>query len=165
MALVATAGTPITFGGEAAADVAFSVEGILTVAGRQSATKDLGAVTAINNTYRIDGVTQWQATPAVGDELRLFIKMQVEEGSTWTNDDGTGDIALSALDKTRNLYYVGAITCDEAAANIATAKDFGIHEISVQNIALVVYNASGASIHATDTSTIFTLTPISYSDV
>ena len=97
--------------------------------------------------------------------MRFYLKEKIGDDSQLTNDDGTADAAVSAEDKLKNLRYLGSTICDEAAANIPAGASFGIIEISVQNIHMVMFNAGGATTTADDAETKVFLTPVTYSDV
>lgn len=149
------------FGSEAGDDVAWTTESVGDGAGRQSATHDLGAAPRADR-YLLEVWAQFAATPTVGNAARVYIK---EYGSTSatpdhpTNDDGAGDIAVSAEDKLKNLDHVGSIIVDEAAANVEMGFK-AIVEIPVRHIALVLWNASGASTTSDAAETKARLTPI-----
>jgi len=50
----------------------------------------------------------------VGEFVDVYWK--TSDGTHHDNDDGTGDIAVSSVDKLRNLQYLGTIYIDENAA-------------------------------------------------
>ena len=141
--------TAVTIGSEVGDDTDWSTESIATAAGRQSDVHDLGAAPRADR-YLLEFWTQFQATPTLGAALQLYIKEWGSEGGTEdhpTNDDGTGDAAVSAIDKLSNLSLVGVVIVDEAAANI----EMGIKAevtILVREFQLVLWNASGATITA-----------------
>jgi hypothetical protein len=155
--------TAFTFGSEGGDTVDWTTESVANGAGRQSAIRDLGAGPR-SDRYLFEFWTQLQATPTVGSLVRLYIKEYGSESGTEdhpTNDDGTGDAAVSAEDKLRNLRYVGAVTVDEAAANVEMGFKTVV-EIAVREFQLVLWNASGAAITADAAETKARLTPIPY---
>lgn len=150
--------TAIVFGSEVGDDVAWSTESIADAAGRQSAFYDRGALsTAKAREYHYRFYTQLQATPTVGERVRLLLK--TSDGTHPDNDDGTGDAAVSAADKLRNLKIVDFLYVDEAAANIEMVAS-GPIEIFDRYAAFVLWNDSGATITADAAETKLILTPV-----
>lgn len=153
--------TAVVFGSEVGDDVAWSTESISDGAGRQSAVHDLGAAPR-STRYLLEFWTQLQATPTVGQAVRLYIKEFGSESGTEdhpTNDDGTADGAVSAEDKLKNLDHVASIVVDEAAANVEMGTKV-IVDILVREFQLVLWNASGATITADAAETKARLTPM-----
>lgn len=148
--------TTLKFNGEVGADVAWSIEGLATAAGRQSAHHSLGTVARARR-YKYRLFIQFQLTPTVGNVVRLYLK--TSDGTHPDNDDGTGDIAVSAEDKLKNLKLVDILAVDQAAANIETVVS-GEIEISAADIAFAIWNESGAAINATDSNSGLLLTPV-----
>lgn len=151
----------ILVGSEAGDDVALSSESIADNAGRQSANIDLGAYP---NTlrYLVEAWTQAQATPTLGTVQRWHAKLGGATGATpdhWTNDDGEGDIALSAQDKLRNCPLLVAIFCDEAAANIEFSAK-AIVDIPTRWLAVIEYNDLGSAVTTDAAETKLRLTPL-----
>ena len=150
--------TTITFGGAVGEDVAWSIEGVVNNAGRQSALHDFGVRTIARSSrfkYRLK--TQFQATPTLGNSLDLYLK--TSDGSSPDNDDGTGDAAVSAIDKLKNLHFLSSLLVDEAAANIVTVVSGARFNLDQRHVAIVGWNTSGATIHAQDSNSQFSLTP------
>lgn len=159
-------GTQVLFGSEVGDDVAWTTESVADGAGRQSATYDAGGGvgTARPNRYLIEFWTQLQATPTVGNAVRLYLKEYGSESGTPdhpTNDDGSGDIAVSAEDKLRNPRLLDSIIVDEAAANVEMGVKLVV-EIDVRHFALVLWNGSGATTSATASATKARVTPLPY---
>lgn len=150
----------ITFGSEVADTVDWSTENIGNGAGRQSAQWDRGApgtAKAFRYAYRF--FSQFQATPTVGAVCRLLLK--TSDGTHPDNDDGTGDAAVSSINKLNNLLELRPIVVDEAAANIEMVSS-GIVELPAEAryIQAVLWNATGASITNDAAETKLTLTPL-----
>ena len=104
-------GTSIIFGSEVADDVAWSSESIADAAGRQSAFHDQGAdATARPHYWRYRIYTQLQATPTVGNSVRFLLK--TSDGTHPDNDDGTGDAAISSINKLKNLVELKPVIVD-----------------------------------------------------
>lgn len=150
--------TAITFDGTVGADVAFSIESVVNDAGRQSALHDLGVLTdARASRFIFRFFTQLQATPTVRNTIRLFRK--TSDGSHPDNDDGTGDAAISSIDKLLNLTLIAILKVDEAAANIETVVS-GEITILDRHVGFAIWNTSGATINATDSNSGVILTPL-----
>lgn len=124
-------------------------------AGRQGAHYDFGTSARARRFY-------WRAwlkpggTRVVGQPVYIYLK--TSDGTRHDNDDGTGDIALSALDKTRNLRMLGVIEIDENAAVEMVAS--GEIEISARYGAPIFYNATANALSATAADFGFSLTPV-----
>ena len=126
-------------------------------AGRQGAMHDFALATAKAGWYTWRYVTQCAATPTLNAGIRVYWKSG--DGTNYDNDDGTGDIAVSAEVKLANLDHLRTIVVDEAAAD----KQFSAHGrilIGEEEGGPVIWNASGAAMTATAAEHIFTLTPI-----
>jgi hypothetical protein len=151
-------GTKKLFNGEAAADVAISVEGIANGTGRVSAQYNL---TGTPRPYRFKWTAecQWQATPTQGGVLELYIATAPDWDATKiTGDVGNADAALADVDMRRNLQYIGCIVSENAAA-AEICRASGEFTCVHQYLSLVVYNAGGATINATDANFKFELQP------
>lgn len=97
-----TGGTNVFTGTSLAAD-----------AGRQGAQHDFG-VSARAFEFYWRAFMQFATAPVVGEYIRIFWK--TSDGTHIDNDDGTGDIAVSSVNKLKNLKYLGRILVDEASA-------------------------------------------------
>ena len=113
-------------------------------AGRNGAIHDWGAAPRAGR-YYFKFVVQFDTAPVLAETVRLYIREGGLETSieSPTNDDGTGDVALSSEDKLRNLKLVGVLQVDEAAANIVTSIE-GYFETSAQHFGPTVFNDSAA---------------------
>lgn len=134
----------------------WEADAIANGAGRQGALHDFGTA-AIGRRFAWRFYTQCQATPTLGNLIRLYWKSS--EGSHPDNDDGTGDAAVSAEDKLRNLLYIGACVVDEAAANIEFTKS-GSFFLPHRYGAPVLWNASAATLTTDEAEHGFILTPV-----
>ncbi len=86
-------------------------------AGRQGARHDFGDITTAR-AHLFDWIffMQFATAPVVDEIIRIYWKGFHQAGTHAMNDDGTGDIAVSAEDKLKNLIYLGALIVDEASA-------------------------------------------------
>lgn len=125
-------------------------------AGRQGAQHDFG-VAARARTYSWRAFVQFVATPTVGDVVRVYIK--TSDLTNPDNDDGTGDIAVSAEDKLRNLQYIGSIVVDQGAADIVTVAS-GTIDINARAVMPVFWNATAVALTATALEHGFDLVPV-----
>lgn len=135
--------TSQVFGSEGGDDVAWSTENIADDAGRQSAFLDLGAMTTAR-AYRfgLRTYTQFEPTPTIDEILAFHAK--TSDGTHPDNDDGTGDAAVSALDKLNNLAQIASIVVDQAAADIEMVKAVML-ELWDRYFGLAMWNTSGAA--------------------
>lgn len=130
---------------------------LATVTGRQGATHDFGPTTARSRLYEWRAWVQFATAPVVGETVDIYLKRS--NGTQWDNDDGEGDIALSASDKLLNCQWLGAIVVDEAAQDIEMSTG-GLVLISAQEIAPIFYNATVDSLTATALEHGFSLSPV-----
>lgn len=123
-------------------------------AGRQGAIHDFGSTSkARRGTLRVRIVPG--ATRVVGELVQVYLK--TSDNTNPDNDDGTGDIAVSAQDKLRNLWPIGVIQIDEnAAVPMVGSWDF---EVSARYWAPVLWNGTSNSLSATATDFVITWTP------
>lgn len=152
-------GTSKLVNGEAGADVALSMEGVASAAGRVSAQIDWGAAPrpAI---YEWSCEVQWQATPTQGGMLELYVAGAPDGDSTQIDGDvGTTDAALGDVDMRRNLRYIGCVVSENAAASeICVAS--GTFEFTQRYMSIVGYNGGGSTINATDSNFRFNIVPV-----
>lgn len=154
-------GTALLVNGEAGADSAFSVEGVANGAGRVSAQIDLGAAPR-PFMFAWSCEVQFQATPAQGSGLELYVAGAPDGDATQIDGDiGNSDAALGDIDMRRNLKFIGFVTSENAAASEKCVKS-GIFEHYDRYLSIVAYNASGASVNATDSNFRFDLQPVYY---
>lgn len=125
-------------------------------AGRQGALYNFGA-SAQARLFEWRAWVKMATTPVVGETIDIYIK--TSDGSHPDNDDGTGDAAVSAQDKLKNLKSIGSITIDEAA----TAPEFaasGYIAIYSAYAAPVYWNATADALSSTAGDHGFSLTPV-----
>lgn len=134
---------------------AFTPTSLASAAGRQGAYHDFGAA-ARARLFAWRALIKPGATRVVGESVLVYLV--TSDGTNPDNDDGTGDAAVSAQDKLRNLQQIGAIVIDENAAVPMVAS--GIIEIAARYAAPVFWNATANSLSATAGDFLFQLTPV-----
>lgn len=141
-------------------DYAFTCTSLATVTGRQGAMADLGTA-ARSARYAWRAYVQFSTTPIVGEVVYVYIKTGsgATAGTRPDNDDGTGDIAVSSIDKLKNLQMLGPIVVDEAATGVEMVRAGEIW-LPHRWVAPVFWNATVDTLSATGTTIGFELTPI-----
>ncbi len=128
-------------------------------AGRQGARHDFGVgARSPRFAWRLGVEFDSTTPPVVGDRLGIFAKT----GSTDfmdNDDDDTGDAAVSAEDKLRNLSQIGSLYVDETAADVKMSKG-GFIILPHRYFQPVVWNYTADSLDTTSNSSIFTLSPV-----
>ena len=154
-------GTALLVNGEAGADVAWSVEGLTNANGRVSAQIDLGAAPRAFM-FKWSCEVQFQATPTQGAGLELYKASAPDADATQIDGDvGSSDAALGDVDMRRNLKSIGYVVSENAAASEVCVAS-GMFEHYERYLTLVAYNASGATVNATDSAFRFNLVPFHY---
>lgn len=154
-------GTSVLFNGEAGAGVAISAEAVATANGRVSDQKDWGAAPRPDR-YAWSCEVQFQATPTQGLGLELYIAEAPDADNTQISGDcGSTDAALGGIDMRRNLKFIGYVVSENAAASEKCVA-YGEFYSTARYWSLVVFNASGATINATDSNFRFDVVPVYY---
>ncbi len=139
-----------------------TLKGLASGTGRQGAEHDFG-VAAVAPRYMWQAFVQMDtATPPVLKEtIDIFWKTS-PNGNEYDNDDGTGDIAVSAEDKLNNLLYLGSISIDEAAADVHMQISGGPLPFGAEKGMPVFWNATADTLDddAAPTNTGFDLIPV-----
>jgi hypothetical protein len=138
--------------------LAMTLNNLAAGAGRQGAVHDFGVAARVPRFAWRLGV-QFETTPVVGEYLGIYAK--TSDGAYPDNDDGTGDAAVSAADKLRNLAYIGSLSVDEAAADVNMAVS-GLILLPHRYFMPVVWNYSADNLQATNNVNIFSLTPVPF---
>ena len=133
----------------------FTPTSLATAAGRQGALHDFG-VAARSDQFAWRAFVKPGATRVVGETVDVYLK--TSDGTHPDNDDGTGDIAVSAEDKLKNLHFIGSIIIDENAAVDMVAS--GILLLGARWGAPVFWNASANSLSTTAADFGFDMVPI-----
>lgn len=133
----------------------FTPTSLATLSGRQGAYHDFGT-SARAQKYKGRFWFKPGGTRVVGEAVLLY--GATGDGTHYDNDDGTGDIALSAADKLRNLQPISGAQIDENAA-VEMGNHFEII-ISERYWAPVLYNATANTLSSTAGDFGVSLTPI-----
>ncbi len=127
-------------------------------AGRQGARHDFGTgARSPRFAWRL-GV-EFETQPVVGEVVRIYAK--TSDGTDPDNDDGTGDAAVSAEDKLKNLTQIGSLIVDEAVVDVQMAAS-GFILLPHRYFQPVIWNATADNLQATDNINVFTLTPVPF---
>lgn len=124
-----------------AEDYAFELHNLASGAGRQSEQCDLGEG-AVSGWYEWRAFVQFATAPVLGETVDFYLKTAGSSASATAhpdNDDGTGEGAVSAEDKLRNLHYLGSIVVDEATQDIEMVGS-GLVYIGARSFNVVVWN-------------------------
>ena len=139
-------------------DELLTLTSVAAGAGRQGALHDFGT-SARSPAFTWRAYVIMATTPVVGETIDIYWK--TSDGTHPDNDDGTGDIAVSAEDKLKNLQYMGSIIIDEAS----TTPDFVAHGSLLhehRHGSPVFWNATADALSSTATDHGFILTPVPY---
>jgi hypothetical protein len=103
---------------------------------------------------------QFQTNPVVGDQVEVYLKTGGYPLPTrYDNDDGTGNLALSSVDKLLNLRFLAALLVDQAATG-AIMSVGGQVEIPDRFVMPVIYNRTVDQLVAVNNLNGFSLTAV-----
>ena len=125
-------------------------------AGRQGALHDFGTV-ARSPEFAWRAYVKFATSPVVGERVKIYWKSS--DGTSPDNDDGTGDIALSAKDKIKNLTYLGTIVVDEISTTALMVASGDVY-LPHRHGGPVFFNDSADALSSTATDHGFSLTPV-----
>lgn len=135
-------------------------KGLAAGAGRQGATHDFGTG-ARSRRFRFVFFCHFDTAtaPVVGEVIRVYLK--TGDGTNFDNDDGEGDIAVSHVDKLKNLHLIGVLVVDQAAADVPMQIS-GEVTISSKEVIPVIWNGTADNLDddAAPTNSGFDLIPI-----
>lgn len=147
--------TPIVWK-SASGDALFTPTSLAAGAGRQGAYYELG-LTARGRMFHYRAWMKPGSSRTVGEYVE--VGLITSDGTIPDNDDGTGDIAISSVDKLRNLRRLRPIIIDENAA--VTMASSGDVFITARWVAPWFWNRAAANaLSSTATDFGFSLTPI-----
>lgn len=139
-------------------DYAFTLQNLAAGAGRQGSIHDFGvAARSRKFEWRLALTDGFETQPVVGEYVGIYVKTGT--GTSADNDDGTGDIAVSAEDKLRNLPQIGSLVVDEAIVDIPIARG-GFILLPSRYFMPVVWNFTADNLQDTANTSIFTLTSV-----
>ena len=144
-----------------AEDYAFEMHNIASGAGRQSAHWDRG-VAATPALYEWCAFVQFATAPVLGETVDFYLKPSGSDASATAhpaNDDGTGDIAVSAEDKLRNLQWIGSIVVDEAVADREMVARGAVY-LTARGYNVVMWNSTADALTNDVDENGFYMTPI-----
>jgi hypothetical protein len=151
-----TAESTVKINGEAGADHAWSVEGVVDGAGRVSVQIDLGGAPRAS-IFDWSGELLSQATPTQGGTGDFYRAGAPDDDSTQIDGDvGASDAALGDVDQIRNLHYIGSVISEEADTTKMVSSGTFTH--TQRYLSLVFDNNLGATVNATDSNFVFKLT-------
>ena len=125
-------------------------------AGRQGALYDFGTASRASM-FAWRAWVKFATTPVVGEVIRIYWKSS--DGTSPDNDDGTGDAAVSAEDKLKNLMHIGNIIVDEASTTPVFAAS-GMVWAPHRYGSPVIWNATADALSATAGDHGFSLIPV-----
>lgn len=134
----------------------FTPTSLAAAAGRQGAYHDFGTA-SVGRRFAWRAWIKPGGTRVVGEIVQVYLV--TSDGTTPDNDDGTGDIAVSAQDKLRNLTLLGTLQIDENAAVPMAAS--GVLELLHRYGAPVFWNATANTLSSTAGDFGFSLVPVS----
>lgn len=138
----------------------FTLQNLAAGAGRQGAIHDFGVGARSQQfEWRLALTAGFETQPVVSEFLGIYVKTGT--GTSADNDDGTGDIAVSAEDKLKNLSRIGTLIVDEAIVDIPIAKS-GFILLPSRFFMPLVWNFATDNLQDTANTTIFTLTPVPF---
>ena len=141
---------------------ALTFKGLASGTGRQGATHDFGvAARAVWCVWRLMVHFDTATAPVVAEMIDAYAK--TSDGTNWDNDDGEGDIAVSAENKLRNLDLLRSLQVDEAAADVPMSKG-GIVMLPATEFAPVIWNGTADTLDddTSPTNSRFILTPFAW---
>ncbi len=135
-----------------------SLQNLATVSGQQGARHDFG-VDARSPRFAWRLGVEFETQPVLDEYLGIYAK--TSDGTDPDNDDGTGDAAVSAEDKLKNLTRIGSLLVDEAVVDIQMAVS-GFILLPHRYFQPVVWNFTLDNLQNTANINVFTLTPVPF---
>lgn len=133
----------------------FTPTSLGAAAGRQGAHHDF-TTASVGRRFAWRAWLKPGGTRVVGEIVEVYLK--TSDGTRHDNDDGTGDLAVSAADKLRNLQLLGVIQIDENAAVEMVAS--GVVTLLHRYGAPVFWNRTANSLSTTASDFGFSMTPV-----
>jgi len=136
--------------------VTFTPQNVANGAGRVSTQWDRGSGSK-PALYRWRIVTKFGSALAVGARLDAYFAFG--DGTYVDGNFGTTDAAVSAIDKLRNLSFVGGIAADSTSSGEVQYAS-GLCVIQERYVSVVWWNAAGVTLTNTAGDHAFILTPV-----
>lgn len=128
-------------------DVVLTLTSLGASTGRQSAQLDRGVETSGHPAaFRWRFWCKFATTPVLDESVDLYIK--TSDGTHADNDDGTGDAAVSSVNKLLNLYQLGSMVVDETSSTPEFSSS-GLILIPWRYVQVVVWNRTADAFSAT----------------
>jgi hypothetical protein len=128
--------------------------------GRQGAYHDLTA-TARSHWFTWRAWCQFGEQPIIGQRVGIFLITAQGSNTHPDNDDGTGDIPVSSIEKLRNAQYLGSIVVDQGAVDIEmVGRSKSPIWISEQVVAPAFWNFTSDAFTSDATEHGFDLVPV-----
>jgi hypothetical protein len=150
-------GTILTWN-DSGGDYTITTNNLAAGAGRQGARHDFGT-DARSFLFAWRFGCEFDTAPVVDEIVRIYAK--TSDGTDPDNDDGTGDAAVSAEDKLKNLHQIGTLVVDQAAADIQMAAS-GLVWLPHRYFQPVIWNDTADNLQATNNINVFTLAPVPF---
>lgn len=133
---------------------------LAAAAGRQGALHDFGVITTARaQEYLWRFFMQFATAPVVDEVINIYWKSS--DGTHPDNDDGTGDAAVSSINKLKNLRPIGRLIVDEASATPEFVASSSVPiRIGPRHGAPVIWNTTADAFSATAAEHGFLLTPL-----
>jgi len=147
--------TPITWKSTGGSEL-LTLTSVAAGAGRQGAVHDFGTAARARE-FAWRAYIKFATAPVVGETIDIYWKSS--DGTHPDNDDVTGDTAVSAADKLKNLQFLGSIVVDEASATPEFVAS-GFLDVYPRYGGPVFWNATADALSSTATYHGFILTPI-----
>ena len=133
-----------------------TLTGVAAAAGHQGALHDFGTV-AYAREYAWCAYVKFATAPVVGETIDIYWKSS--DGTHPDNDDGTGDIAVSSVNKLKNLKLLDSIVVDEASVTPEFVAS-GFMNVTHRHGSPVFWNRTADALSSTATDHGFILTPM-----
>lgn len=150
--------------GDSGTTRALTMQNLATNSGRNGEIHDWGAAPRTGWYYiRAVGTNGFESSPTLGLVVKFYVRGAGLGGTAGvpTNDDGTGDVALSSINKLLNLDPVCVVVADEAAANIPTAAS-AVFFCPDRHFGITVFNGTNVALENTANAWVVEVTPFEY---
>ncbi len=152
-------GTTILKWADSGGDEVITLVSLATLVGRNGAMHDFGDVSRAR-LHSWLFFCQFATPPVVGEAVEIYWREGHNDAGLVhpSNDDGTGDIALSNVDKLKNLKHIGTLIVDEATTAALMAV-YGTVDVNVTHGGPTIFNRTVDSLHGTAANNGFWMWP------